>query len=363
MVKAILPDGAVNGGRWRVGVMAFAEHACTLGQAKMVVSSARCPSHECGVPVVADGHSLLAVNPRHAKLVQELKGRGANLVVLSQKTALEKLQNTELEMLRVFKEWCSEKGITWFVDSGTCLGAMRHRGFIPWDDDVDVGVPREDYDQLLVLAKEDFPEGYSLHTSADSGYTSLFAKMYKDETIFSNDLTMAAGGSQGIYIDIFPYDYLSSEAKLRARQERKCANLQRLMYLHYLADVQVPHNGLLGSLEKLLCSVGHFFIRPFSDPARIQESFDREAKSGNKESAVMECLPFAGYVPAIEEEILLPVSYLEFEGLKVPAPRDPERYLRVMYGDWTVLPPDGERHTHLPKRIVFSDGVEWNSIL
>ena len=345
----------------------------------MIVSSVRYPSHECGVSVVADAlavsgliHDMRAAGllcflfcmqrSGWANLDLESKGRGAKSIMLLQKAALEKLQDTELEMLRVFKQWCSEKGITWFVDSGTCLGAMRHQGFIPWDDDVDVGVPREDYDRLLALAKEDFPEGYSIHTSEDPGYTSLFAKMYKDKTIFSNDLTMAAGGSQGIYIDIFPYDYLSLEAKFRAKQERKCANLQRLMYLHYLADVQVPHNGLLGSIEKTLCSAGHFFIRPFSDPLRIQESFDREAKGGNKESAMMECLSFAGYVPAIEEETLLPVSYLSFEGLKVPAPHDPERYLRLMYGDWTVLPPDEERHTHLPKRIVFSDGVEWNSV-
>ena len=104
---------------------------------------------------------------------------------MSQQAALKKLQATELEILLVFKKWCNENNITWFIDSGTCLGAMRHQGFIPWDDDIDVGLPRKDYERLLALSKDGFPEGYSIHTSEDDGYTSLFAKMYKDETVFA----------------------------------------------------------------------------------------------------------------------------------------------------------------------------------
>lgn len=284
-------------------------------------------------------------------------------MAMSQQVALERLQDTELEMLKVFKKWCSEKGITWFVDSGTCLGAMRHQGFIPWDDDIDVGVPRKDYDRLLTLAKEDFPEGYSIHTSEDPGYTSLFAKMYKDGTVFSTGLTMDAGGFQGIYIDIFPYDHVAFEERHHAKQERKCANLQRMMYLYYLNNVQVPHAGLLGSAERFLCSIGGFFVRKFANPISIQESFDCEARGGGSESNEMENLTFSGYVPAIKEDVLLPVSQLEFEGMKVPAPCDPEKYLSLMYGDWTALPPVEERHTHLPKKIVFSDGATWSSVL
>lgn len=280
---------------------------------------------------------------------------------MSQQAALKKLQATELEILLVFKKWCNENNITWFIDSGTRLGAMRHQGFIPWDDDIDVGLPRKDYERLLALSKDGFPEGYSIHTSEDDGYTSLFAKMYKDETVFATDITEEAGGSQGIYIDIFPYDYLHNDVKYRVKQERKCANYQKMMHLYYLSNIKVPHAGALGKLEKLLCHVGHFLIKPFADPHRIQERFNLEAQVGSEDSNILECLSFAGYAPSIMKETLLPVSELEFEGLRVPAPHDPVRYLELMYGDWTVLPPVEERHTHLPRKIVFSDGTEWAS--
>ena len=279
---------------------------------------------------------------------------------MSQQAALKKLQATELEILLVFKKWCNENNITWFIDSGTCLGAMRHQGFIPWDDDIDVGLPRKDYERLLALSKDGFPEGYSIHTSEDDGYTSLFAKMYKDETVFATQTTEEAGGSQGIYIDIFPYDYLHNDPERRTKQERRCANLQKLMYMYYLGNVEVPHIGLIGKLEKLLCRIGHFLVKPFVTPQRIQKRFDFEAQRGTEGSGVLECLPFAGYAPPIGEEVLFPVCELEFEGLKFPGPCNAERYLELMYGDWTALPPPiEERHTHLPKKIVFPDKSEW----
>lgn len=106
-------------------------------------------------------------------------------------------------------------------------------------------------------------------------------------------------------------------------------------------------------------SHGHFLIKPFITPRRIQKRFDLEAQGGSEGSGVLECLPFAGYAPPIGEEVLFPVCELEFEGLKFPAPCNAERYLELMYGDWTALPPIEERHTHLPKKIVFPDKSEW----
>lgn len=281
--------------------------------------------------------------------------------MMDEKEALKRLQLTELEMLKVFKGWCEENRLTWFVDSGTALGAMRHKGFIPWDDDIDVGMPRADYNRMLSLAERSFPNGYSIHTDADHGYTSLFAKMYKDGTVFSTNITEQTGCAQSIYIDIFPYDYVPKQKEDRALLLRKCSNAQKLMYLHYLDDVAVPHNGLLGLVERAICKIAHPIARRILKPAKISENFNQRIATALIDANYdkMTSYPWAGYIPVFDTDDLLPVSYLQFEDVRVPAPHDPDKYLTLLYGEWRKLPDENERHTHLPVRLLFNDGSSW----
>lgn len=95
--------------------------------------------------------------------------------------ALKKLQDIELDILIMLKDFCLQHDISWFLDGGTVLGAARHKGFIPWDDDIDIGMLREDYDRFVSLAKTELPSGYSLHDWSNTpGYSAMFAKVYKD---------------------------------------------------------------------------------------------------------------------------------------------------------------------------------------
>lgn len=171
--------------------------------------------------------------------------------MISKAHALLKLQNIELDILRVIAAFCSSHNIRWWLDGGTCLGAMCHRGFIPWDDDIDIGMMRTDYDRFCSLAEGGLPEGYSLHTSRNTaGYAAMFAMVYRDGTRFENQEHREASSSMGFFVDIFPYDQLYTDRRLRAKQVRTASIAQKRTYLYHSSTIVVPHVGILGRLEK-----------------------------------------------------------------------------------------------------------------
>ena len=120
---------------------------------------------------------------------------------------LRRLQLVLLDMLKDIDSVCRENGIEYFLDAGTCLGAIRHDGFIPWDDDVDLGMRRADYERFLEIAPAALGEGYVVaHPKSDKRVAGMFAKVWRKGTVFSTRETVEAGLPQGIFVDIFPYD-------------------------------------------------------------------------------------------------------------------------------------------------------------
>ena len=277
---------------------------------------------------------------------------------MDETTALKRLQDEELDILKVFSDFCSKNGIVWFLDSGTALGAKRHKGFIPWDDDIDVGMLREDYDKFVKLAKEDFPQGYSYHDCLNTdGYASMFGKIYKNNTSFVTAETMDARCNQGIFIDIFPFDYLYTDETKRKKQLSQATFWKNVSYLYHSGVINVPHKGALGVAESALCKVAHKIIRGCFSPSTYIKKFERNipTQSNGDLSHDVACLASISYIT--QDNVLLPPSYLEFEGEMYPVPNRIEEYLQEHYGDWWVIPEEKDRKTHLPLRIKFSDGA------
>ena len=168
-------------------------------------------------------------------------------------SALTQLKAVELSILNAVGFLCDKFGIKWWLDGGTCLGAMRHKGFIPWDDDIDIGMMRSDYDRFCSIASTELPDGYSFHDSRNSsGYAAMFCKVYKDGTRFENQEGRDSGSAMGIFVDVFPYDYLYEEPEIRSRQLKLALNAQRRSYLYHSGNITVPHRGFLGFIEKLV---------------------------------------------------------------------------------------------------------------
>lgn len=120
---------------------------------------------------------------------------------------IKKLKEIELEIFRHFIEICNENSLRYFVVGGTALGAVRHKGFIPWDDDIDVALPRGDYEKFLIAAQKSLPSNMFLQTYiTDKNYPNPFAKLRQSDTAFIEKSTSKIKMNHGVYVDIFPLD-------------------------------------------------------------------------------------------------------------------------------------------------------------
>ena len=240
---------------------------------------------------------------------------------------MQKMKEKELDMLRIFLHVCGELGLRHYVIGGTLLGAVRHQGFIPWDDDIDVALPREDYDRFVAEAQAHLPDWCFLqnyHTEPE--FPFIFSKLRDSRSTFFESSLKELPINQGIYIDVFPIDYVPDQnrerfdrknffLKIRAnyglnlRPSFKVRVLQRLTLLRWprLRDA-------LEQREALFRGVG-----PSGHMANLCGSWGKR-----------EVVPAAWFGQG---------TPLPFEGLTVIGPSDYDAYLRNVYGDYMQLPP------------------------
>lgn len=272
---------------------------------------------------------------------------------------LRTMQLIELDILREVDRVCRENGISYFLDSGSALGAARHDGFIPWDDDIDIGMLREDYDRFLAVAPQALGEAFEVSEPLSSDrHSAMFAKVWLKGTKFYTVETLDAGIRQGVGIDVLPYDALSADEDVAAKQEKSCRMLQMLLYLYHSRHVVVPHKGIAGSLERAACSVAHVLLRAFANHAGLVERFQKAALAGAaRPSDEVMCMSYVS-VGSFPKDVLVPCSQRLFEGEPFPVPAKIERYLEIMFGDWRELPPVEQRRQHAPIELDFGKGDE-----
>lgn len=275
--------------------------------------------------------------------------------------ALKRLQETELDILLMIARFCEEHGIEWFMDSGTALGAVRHGGFIPWDDDIDIGMMRADYDRFVEAARDGLAPGYSLQTfDNNEAFAGMFAKVYKDGTAFQTKETAEAGCDQAIFVDVFPYDALAADSVERARQLKTARIWQSVSYLYHAKTITVPHKGVLGGIERLGCRAAHYAARALTSRAAIKQRFERARSFAGDASDERIILSWTSMNPCRVCD-LVPPTTASFCGHELPIAAHPETYLSNMYGDWRTIPDPEDRRTHLPEFLDFGDGGVWHA--
>ena len=262
---------------------------------------------------------------------------------MTESSSLELLHSIQLDMLERFDRFCSENNLCYFLDSGTALGAVRHSGFIPWDDDVDVAMPREDYDRLLALGSAALPENLFLQTyETDPYYMYPFGKIRLGNTFFP-DKYCDRLKYQGIYIDIFPYDKVPAY-RTRAVWRIKISRLLWFACVFSLRD----YPG-----KNVFLKVLSWMTHRLSDEGkkRLFAFYDRYCARFNAEDTgfwTCYCWNMSQHnVYIFNQEELYPTRTVRFEGKELRVVHDTQSYLTKMYGDYTVLPPEEKRKNHM----------------
>lgn len=260
---------------------------------------------------------------------------------------IRRLQKTEQEILDEIVRICDKFHLTYYLIGGTLLGAVRHRGFIPWDDDLDIAMPREDYDRFCGLCAGELDPQYELHSiDTDRTYWLPFAKIRKKNTIFEEKNIRGLDAPMGIYVDIFPLDH----AKCVDCPEQRI----RTKIIKGISSVIYAKRGLpivLSRKSKLLARLLPVSIAALTKwQIRLMTKHngrqcDYYINFGSNYNTVKQTMPKSVFDPGCQ---------LEFEGKMYRALSDYRYFLKRIYGEnYMQLPPAEKRVTHRPVRIIF----------
>lgn len=254
-----------------------------------------------------------------------------------------KLRNVELNILRNFIEVCGKLDISYFVIQGTLLGAVRHHGFIPWDDDIDVGMLREDYTRFLQYGQSLLLKQYFLQTHySDPMYPHGFAKIRDCSTAFVETSCKNIKMNHGIYIDIFPFDYYPDNTVAQTVFE-----LKKLILRYRIRDSMfIPSDKQknMKNLVRYILKRGSKLLYP-SLSAALDAQDDLYQRTKHGKNRINNGSPW-GKKECIPNEWLNGITTLDFEGIPVNAPCFYKEYLTHVYGDYMTLPPPEKRIPH-----------------
>jgi len=264
-------------------------------------------------------------------------------------TFFEELHPYNLAALKAFAGFCEEHHLTYFAIGGTLLGAVRHKGFIPWDDDVDVAMPRDDYDKLVSLAKE-FPKPFVLEEYRyNKEFQSYFAKIRSEEIELLETVTEEADKRRGYLIDVMPLDGTPDNTLLRKLYFAK------MMFLRFLCGAANVHTGILTSRPKWeQCVLKICRVLRLYKIITVQKVYRCMDKAFHKQN-VYKAKQIGTLVGAYKTREIVPAEYfglgkepvyVDFEDMKIRAPKQVEPYLTHMYGEYKNLPPEEQRKAH-----------------
>lgn len=270
------------------------------------------------------------------------------------KALVKKIQNVVYGILCDIDDFCKENNITYFLSGGTCLGAVRHKGFIPWDDDADIMMPRKEYERFLNLFPKAHPEKYGVGSlKNDSEWQRQFARVWDIHTVLKHKTLNEK--EMGVFVDIFPIDGLPSGKYAQKMYYANIKILNSLKNASFKTAFQEHEKFIL--IKKILGVI----VKPFG-PHFFSECMDKYAKKYEFESSKYVCVSLAAHYgerETIHRKYMSKAVRLPFEGRTFPVPVGYKKYLSNLYGNYMEIPKDAEEngYTHLDIwQIEFKEG-------
>lgn len=252
---------------------------------------------------------------------------------------LDEIKHAELRILQHFKEFCERHSINYFISNGTLLGAIKYGGFIPWDDDIDVFVPRQEYERLIELYEDS--EKYVLFSyERNKNFYFPFAKLCDMETLKIEN-GVDNGTVMGLDIDIFPLDYWGGSVAESKKKLRKMKNnLTKLS----LSKMKFSKNIISNIIKWPII----FLFRSIGSSRYTRKMIHMASRVTSKDIGFSGCVvwPIYGDKEIVPSTVFEKTTEVVFEGGHFPAPTGYDMYLRSLYGDYKNDPPEDKQCTH-----------------
>lgn len=260
---------------------------------------------------------------------------------MSNKYDLRRLQLLQLDILKEVKRVCDEHNLTFYIMNGTCLGAIRHKGAIPWDDDIDIGMYVADFDKFVTLQKE-LDNKYFIQTiDTDPEFCTMIARVrMQGTTIIEKDFE-DCDINHGVFIDIYPlFSYPTNPISERI------LSWKSLVYRLLLAGRPPKNHGILAK------KIGNIILRVYSGTKRDKyiRGFHQKLRNGDTRSR------YVAFLYGMDVHLFRTIKYertwfgkptmVQYENTTMPAPTDWDSYLKIRYNDYMKLPPVDKRSSY-----------------
>lgn len=252
---------------------------------------------------------------------------------------INELKALQLKILDKVDGFCKANNINYFLTYGTLIGAVRHKGYIPWDDDIDIGMLREDYDRFISTFNG-YDDDYTVYSAdADKWFPYPFAKIAFNKSVLQEENEMLKR-TIGVNIDLFPFDALPSNERKAAAVQRKTKLIRNMISLKGM----VPNKNR--SLKKrIFLRLAKAILLPISSSCLVKMQIHSATAFEDKGNLVAPLVWEWWSANRIEQEKLKPRT-MTFEGTEYSVPVGYDEWLRGKYGDYMQLPPEEKRITH-----------------
>lgn len=272
------------------------------------------------------------------------------------KEELRNLQLAQVDILEDLDRVCIKLDIPYFAIGGTAIGAVRNGGFIPWDDDIDIGMLRVDYERFLELAPDHIAPQYEIvNNRTEKHFPACISNMSIKGTYDVPEAFKRCPYQFAIGLDIFAYDTVPSNPKDKKTKLRRAWFWSKLCFLRATPFPMLPFGGIAGKLIHGVCALIHgILVILHVSPQWLHRKHETAVLLFNGSSPfVTEYTDTNPDLWQIDTRELFPLERVAFENIKTNLPKCNDASLRRGFGDYMQLPPEDQRKNHYPIRLDF----------